>query len=148
MVASFYLTVLPEIIRLIILAIFVLWKFYRLVSSNYKYMSMINKKSSKFVYRRNHLESDFEECAICLSEFVEGEKGRELECKHMFHRHCVEKWLQEYKATCPLCRSSIVSEEILAEYHRVKDEQNNSIIEKELALILLSIMHGGTCHGF
>ncbi|CAA2994447.1 E3 ubiquitin- ligase RHA2B-like [Olea europaea subsp. europaea] len=147
MVASFHLTVLPEIIRFIVLAIFVSWKFYRLVRSNYKYMAMINKSSSKFIYRRNP-NSELQECAICRSEFVAGEKIRELKCKHMFHRHCVEKWLQEYKATCPLCRSSIVSEEILAEYRRVKNERNDSIIEKELALILLSVLHGGSCHGF
>ncbi|CAI9777982.1 unnamed protein product [Fraxinus pennsylvanica] len=148
MVVSFCFTVLPEIIRLIVLAIFVSWKSYRLVRSNYKYMAMINKKSSKFICRKNP-DSEFQECAICLSEFVEGEKGRELECKHLFHRHCVEKWLQEYKATCPLCRCSIVSEESLAEYRRVKNEQNDSIIEKELALILLSVLHGGSCrHGF
>ncbi|CAI9763912.1 unnamed protein product [Fraxinus pennsylvanica] len=147
MVDSFLLTVLPEIIRLIVLAVFVLWKFYRFVRSNYRYMAMINKKSSKFIYRKNP-NSEIPECAICLSDFVESDKGRKLECEHMFHRHCVEKWLQEYKGTCPLCRSSIVSEEILAEYRRVKNEQNDNIFEKELALLLLSVMQGGSCNGF
>ncbi|PWA52327.1 Zinc finger, RING/FYVE/PHD-type [Artemisia annua] len=33
-----------------------------------------------------------EDCPICLTEFGGGEV-KEMECKHMFHKECVEKWL-------------------------------------------------------
>ncbi|MQM00243.1 hypothetical protein Taro_032973 [Colocasia esculenta] len=59
------------------------------------------------------------ECAICLSEFVDGEALRVLRaCKHGFHVQCVERWLASSPFTsqvpwrkttapsCPMCRAS------------------------------------------
>ncbi|KAM1185824.1 hypothetical protein TB2_014727 [Malus domestica] len=44
------------------------------------------------------------ECAICLSEFVEGEGIRVLRrCKHGFHAQCIQKWLSSH-SSCPTCR--------------------------------------------
>lgn len=37
------------------------------------------------------------ECAICLSEFVKGDKVRVLPCHHIFHLHEVDEWLIERK---------------------------------------------------
>jgi hypothetical protein len=46
-----------------------------------------------------------EECSICLEEFKGGQYKRELEeCKHIFHKKCVDKWLAEEGMKCPLCR--------------------------------------------
>ncbi|XP_068636167.1 RING-H2 finger protein ATL79-like [Aristolochia californica] len=51
------------------------------------------------------------ECAICLSEFVNGEKVRVLpKCNHGFHDKCVEGWLSS-KQSCPTCRSICFSPE-------------------------------------
>lgn len=50
------------------------------------------------------------ECAICLSEFEEGEKIRVLEnCKHGFHVQCIEKWLVS-RTSCPFCRRSCLAD--------------------------------------
>lgn len=47
------------------------------------------------------------ECAVCLSEFQENEKGRRLPgCKHSFHIECIDMWFYSH-ATCPLCRSTV-----------------------------------------
>ncbi|CAL0330175.1 unnamed protein product [Lupinus luteus] len=44
------------------------------------------------------------ECAVCLSEFKDGEAGRVLpKCKHSFHTKCIDMWFQSH-STCPLCR--------------------------------------------
>ncbi|CAA7048260.1 unnamed protein product [Microthlaspi erraticum] len=49
-----------------------------------------------------------EECVICLSDFVSGEKLRLLpKCNHGFHVHCIDKWLQQH-LTCPKCRNCLV----------------------------------------
>ncbi|ESQ30580.1 hypothetical protein EUTSA_v10011764mg [Eutrema salsugineum] len=49
-----------------------------------------------------------EECVICLSDFVSGEKLRLLpKCNHGFHVHCIDKWLQQHM-TCPKCRHCLV----------------------------------------
>ena len=47
-------------------------------------------------------------CSICLAEFEEREVLRMLpDCKHVFHRACVDAWLR-LKPTCPNCRASPV----------------------------------------
>lgn len=47
------------------------------------------------------------ECAVCLSEFEENEKGRVLpKCNHSFHLECIDMWFHSH-STCPLCRSPV-----------------------------------------
>ncbi|XP_027333522.1 RING-H2 finger protein ATL2-like [Abrus precatorius] len=47
------------------------------------------------------------ECAVCLSEFENGETGRVLpKCNHSFHIDCIDMWFQSH-STCPLCRSPV-----------------------------------------
>lgn len=44
------------------------------------------------------------ECAICLTEFVEGEEIRLMaECRHGFHGPCIQTWLCSH-SSCPNCR--------------------------------------------
>ncbi|GLJ09585.1 hypothetical protein SUGI_0112380 [Cryptomeria japonica] len=59
-----------------------------------------------FVYEsENYSERGFE-CAVCLCEFEEREKGRTLPaCKHSFHVDCIDKWLNSH-STCPICRAT------------------------------------------
>ncbi|XBJ11087.1 hypothetical protein VPH35_015842 [Triticum aestivum] len=46
-------------------------------------------------------------CAICLCEFVDGEKVRVLpQCGHGFHVRCVDAWLVSH-SSCPTCRRPV-----------------------------------------
>lgn len=45
-------------------------------------------------------------CAVCLSEYDEGDLLRRLPCGHYFHRRCADQWLQRSKR-CPLCMQDI-----------------------------------------
>ncbi|KAF9275121.1 hypothetical protein BGZ88_002535 [Linnemannia elongata] len=47
-----------------------------------------------------------EECAICLSDFEDGDELRHLYCNHLFHRNCVDRWLVK-NAFCPKCKRGI-----------------------------------------
>jgi hypothetical protein len=42
-------------------------------------------------------------CAVCLEDFAEGNTMRLLNCKHRFHKHCIDQWLHRV-ATCPICQ--------------------------------------------
>ncbi|XWS19987.1 hypothetical protein CRYUN_Cryun31cG0063000 [Craigia yunnanensis] len=49
------------------------------------------------------------ECAVCLSELVEGDKARLLpKCNHGFHVDCIDMWFQSH-STCPLCRNPVAA---------------------------------------
>ncbi|EOA36266.1 hypothetical protein CARUB_v10010511mg [Capsella rubella] len=50
------------------------------------------------------------DCVVCLSKLKEGEEVRKLECRHVFHKQCLEGWLHHLNFTCPLCRSALVSD--------------------------------------
>lgn len=49
--------------------------------------------------------SDDVRCTICLEDIETGSVLRRLHCKHRFHQHCIDKWLQ-HKAACPICQQS------------------------------------------
>ncbi|KAJ3121441.1 hypothetical protein HK098_003669 [Nowakowskiella sp. JEL0407] len=64
-----------------------------------------------------HYSSEFS-CAICVSDYVDGEWIRELSCKHLFHKECIDIWLCGDEdggygghRTCPLCNSEAVAAE-------------------------------------
>lgn len=136
----------PELLRLIVLGILILWKQCKQLRSSYKYRWAMNKKSCNLGYNRIIGGDDSCYCSICLSEFEQGDEAKQLvDCRHVFHRRCLERWLRWYRATCPLCRSVVVPEVIVREYHRTQLDQENDRVEKELALILLNlqVLHGG-----
>lgn len=45
-------------------------------------------------------------CAICLCEYEPDDLLRQMPCRHMFHKECVDEWLK-LKRTCPLCKFDI-----------------------------------------
>ncbi|CAK9158893.1 unnamed protein product [Ilex paraguariensis] len=50
-----------------------------------------------------------EVCAVCLGCIKESEEVRELcGCAHVYHRECLDGWIDEGQITCPLCRSKIL----------------------------------------
>ena len=52
------------------------------------------------------------ECCICIEEYEDQDKLKELPCGHLFHLDCIDVWLlgDDTKAkhlTCPLCKSEL-----------------------------------------
>ncbi|CAG8667872.1 14465_t:CDS:1 [Dentiscutata erythropus] len=45
-----------------------------------------------------------ETCAICLEDFDDGDKIRELPCHHYYHVECIDPWLTTKSSSCPLCK--------------------------------------------
>lgn len=50
-------------------------------------------------------------CSVCISDYVTGNKLRQLPCMHEFHIHCIDRWLSE-NCTCPICRQPVLGSSI------------------------------------
>jgi len=62
------------------------------------------KKLSDYIEEEDSNEND-EECSICC-ESIKNMDTIKLKCKHIFHKECIEKWVEK-SGTCPLCRYNI-----------------------------------------
>ncbi|XP_016415650.1 RING finger protein 150-like [Sinocyclocheilus rhinocerous] len=52
-------------------------------------------------------ESDFDNCAVCIEDYKPNDVVRILPCCHVFHKNCVDPWLQDHR-TCPMCKMNIL----------------------------------------
>ena len=70
----------------------------------------INKELGKYkkIKTNNKLIEENCECSICADKYKEGEYKRELCCSHVFHKKCIDKWLQNNNS-CPMCRKNIIN---------------------------------------
>lgn len=50
-------------------------------------------------------------CTICLEDFTDQSCVRKMDCNHVFHKKCIDKWLLEYNYKCPMCRKECGSYE-------------------------------------
>ncbi|KDP23004.1 hypothetical protein JCGZ_01726 [Jatropha curcas] len=51
------------------------------------------------------------DCSVCLTRFEPESEINYLSCGHLFHKVCLEKWLDYWNVTCPLCRTPVMPEE-------------------------------------
>ncbi|OBS77713.1 hypothetical protein A6R68_19898 [Neotoma lepida] len=59
-------------------------------------------------YEQNGVDSELGKvCSVCISDYVAGNKLRQLPCLHEFHIHCIDRWLSE-NCTCPVCRRPVL----------------------------------------
>ena len=49
------------------------------------------------------------ECIICTLEYEKEENKFALTCGHVFHKECIDLWLNKgtHNRTCPLCRMAV-----------------------------------------
>uniref|UniRef100_A0A8C5LHZ8 RING-type E3 ubiquitin transferase n=1 Tax=Jaculus jaculus TaxID=51337 RepID=A0A8C5LHZ8_JACJA len=59
-------------------------------------------------YEHSGVDNEFSKiCSVCISDYVAGNKLRQLPCMHEFHIHCIDRWLSE-NCTCPVCRQPVL----------------------------------------
>ena len=66
------------------------------------------KKTKKL----NKSNENKQTCVICLENYKIGDNISTLQCLHLFHRGCIEKWIRE-KLWCPICRYKISRNSLL-----------------------------------
>lgn len=79
-------------------------------------------------------EDDEPMCAVCLSEFEDGDELRTLpECMHSFHVPCIDMWLYSHRS-CPICRLDAaiiappsVEATCVGDPHSLQDEPNRVV---------------------
>ncbi|KAK4260622.1 hypothetical protein QN277_003715 [Acacia crassicarpa] len=60
-------------------------------------------------------------CAVCLNEFDGNDEIRQLtNCRDVFHKECLDRWLGCDQKTCPLCRSPFIP-------HHLQEAFNESL---------------------
>ncbi|KAG6556000.1 hypothetical protein Mapa_001940 [Marchantia paleacea] len=83
--------------------------------------------SSRFGDEEEH------QCSVCLCDFEAKEEVLQLpQCSHIFHKDCLDRWLGHGQTTCPLCRSTLASEELLEK--RRYEMQIDAELASEFAL--------------
>ncbi|XP_047174810.1 brassinosteroid-responsive RING protein 1-like [Vigna umbellata] len=59
-----------------------------------------------------------ESCAVCLYEFEGDDEIRRLtNCRHIFHRGCLDRWMGYDQRTCPLCRTPFIPHHMQAAFN-------------------------------
>jgi len=62
-------------------------------------ISSLNKNSDI----KLHKDKTDEKCVICYDDFTTDSIIRKMNCEHVYHIECIDKWF-ETKKFCPLCR--------------------------------------------
>ncbi|KAE8668295.1 RNF181 protein [Hibiscus syriacus] len=70
------------------------------------------------------LNSNSNQCAVCMDDFEEGIEGKRMPCEHLYHKDCILPWLELHNS-CPVCRYELPTDDPDYE-RRVRGEQGTS----------------------
>ncbi|XP_042474815.1 E3 ubiquitin-protein ligase RNF13-like [Macadamia integrifolia] len=63
---------------------------------------------------------EWNECAVCLTRVEDGDEIRVLQCKHDFHKECLDQWLEREQVTCPMCRRYVLPEDVIFKHKQLR----------------------------
>lgn len=68
-------------------------------------ISNLKKMKLKEISGINH--NSEHKCTVCLENMNEEDEVILLDCKHFFHRKCIETWFKECSNKCPICMATV-----------------------------------------
>ncbi|KNA19834.1 hypothetical protein SOVF_057860 [Spinacia oleracea] len=81
--------------------------------------AILTRELLPLVHVSKEQEESRESCAVCLYEFSNGEEIRWLSnCNHIFHKDCVDRWIDLDHRTCPLCRTPFLLHDLLDQFNQ------------------------------
>jgi len=69
----------------------------------------IRTKKIKNIKYQKIKEENESECPICLETLNKGEYEKVLQCKHTFHKKCIDRWFKKDNDFCPMCRLKVIN---------------------------------------
>ncbi|CAM9001797.1 unnamed protein product [Rhodiola kirilowii] len=113
------------------------------------FFQLVEHKVPTTLYKlRPPFTPESSDCSVCLTKFEEGDKIRKLKCKHIFHKDCLDRWLEQEFATCPLCRREVLPREVAGRFRRreVTSQDHQYDGSDEELIFLLSALQGNNLH--
>ncbi|KAL4230585.1 F-BAR and double SH3 domains protein 2 [Mactra antiquata] len=77
----------------------------RLANAAKKAIAKIPQRSIKIGDKE--LDTEADQCAVCIESYKWNDVIRVLPCKHIFHKSCVDPWLLDQRS-CPMCKMDIL----------------------------------------
>jgi hypothetical protein len=70
---------------------------------------MTDEEFRKYTHWYNFNEQEFPTvtCAVCQTDFENGNRITVLDCMHQYHQHCIHPWLTRRSSLCPTCRQKV-----------------------------------------
>ena len=81
------------------------------------------------------------ECSICLNPVRYTRASKQLDCGHLYHRECIDKWM-EFGDTCPMCRSQVSVPKFKVTLRVENTVTNNVSIDEIITELLLETFQG------
>ena len=75
---------------------------YNYILENYTILN--NAHLNNEIIKRTKEQNNKEKCSICLSLYI---NEICIDCGHFFCLLCIQKWFNQNKKTCPLCRANV-----------------------------------------
>lgn len=79
-------------------------------------------------YKHDTEKESFPTCIICYEQIKN--KKRTLRCRHVFHKKCLARWIDEDKNSCPTCRGIINPDRLDFDDSLSNEEIIDILIEK------------------